>query len=50
MLDDSITERRIEDRHVRTDNDPDEPEYDGDIIQLNVDQLSYREHPFTNDS
>ena len=28
MLDDFITERKIEYRKVKTDNDPDEPEFD----------------------
>ena len=43
ILDDSITERKIEDRHDKIDKDPDEPEFDVDNLQLNVDQLSYRE-------
>ena len=38
MLDDSITERKIEDRHDKTYKEPDEPELDGDNVQLNVDQ------------
>ena len=37
MLDDSVTERKIEDRHDNTDKDPDELEFDGDNVQLNVD-------------
>ena len=32
VLDDSITERKIEDRDVKTDNYPEEPEYDGDNV------------------
>ena len=40
MLDDSITDRKIEDRHIKTDNDPDEPEFDGDNVQLNVEKQS----------
>ena len=50
MLDFFITERKIEDRHVKTGNDPDEPEYDGENVQLNVDQQSYGEQPITDDS
>ena len=29
MVDDSFTERKIEDPHIKTDNDLDEPEFDG---------------------
>ena len=43
MLENSITERKIEDRHEKTDKDQDDPEYDGDNVQLNVDQQSYGE-------
>ena len=50
MLDDSSTERNIEYQHVRTDNDPDEPEFDGGNVQLNVDQQSYEEQSFTDNS
>ena len=50
MLDDSTIKRKIEYRYVKTKNDPDEPEWGGDNIQLNFDQLSYREQPFTDDS
>ena len=50
MLDDSITERKIKYPNVRTDNDPDEAEYDDDNIQLNIDQQSYRKPPLANDS
>ena len=38
MFEDSITERKIEDHHEKTNKDPDEPEYDNDNVQLNVDQ------------
>ena len=31
----------IQDQHVKSENDPDESEFDGDNIQLNVDQKSY---------
>ena len=41
MLIDSITERKVEDRYVKTDNDPDEPEFDGSKVQLSVEQQSY---------
>ena len=50
MLDDSITERKIEDRHDRTDKEPDEPEFNGDTVQLNVDQQSYGEQSITDDN
>ena len=50
MLDDSITERKIEDQHAKTDNDPDEPEFDDDNVQLNVNQHSYGERSITDDS
>ena len=43
MLDHSITERKIEDRHFKTDNDPDDPEFNNDCAQITVDQLSYGE-------
>ena len=36
MLDDSITERKIEERHAKTDNNPDEPEFNDENVQLNV--------------
>ena len=49
MLDDSIAERKIEDRHDKTCK-PDEPEFDGDNVQLNVDQQSYGEQSITDDS
>ena len=38
MLDDSIIERKIEDRHVQTEYGLDGPECDGDNVQLNFDQ------------
>ena len=53
MLDDSITERKIEDRHEKMNkepDEPDEPEYDGDNVQMNVDQQSYGEQSITDDS
>ena len=40
MLDDSIPERKIEDRHEEVNKGPDEPgepEYNGDNVQMNVD-------------
>ena len=43
MLDDSIAECKIEDRNDKTCKEPDEPELDGDIVQLNVDQQSFGE-------
>ena len=36
MLDDSITKRKIESRHVKMENDPEEHELDGDNVQLIV--------------
>ena len=50
MLDDSSIKLKIEDRYVKMEKDPDEPECDGDNIQLHADQLSYREQRFTDDS
>ena len=49
MLYDSITERKVEDRHLKTDNDPDDPESDADNVQLKVDQQSYGEQSITDD-
>ena len=49
MLDDSITELLVEDRNVKTDNDPDKPEYDSENVQLNVNQQSYGEQQVTDD-
>ena len=34
---------------MKTANDTDEPEYDGDSLQLNVDQQSYGEQSITDD-
>ena len=50
MLVDYITERNIEDWHDKTSIEPDEPELDGDNVQLNVDQQSCGELPITYDS
>ena len=36
MLDDSIKERKMEDRDEKTDKGPDEPEFDRENVQLNV--------------
>ena len=43
MLDDSIIEREIENRHDKTYQEPDELEFDGDSVQLNIDQQSHEE-------
>ena len=43
MLDDSFTERKIEERQDKTDNYREEAEFDADNEQLNIDQQSYRE-------
>ena len=37
MIDDYISERNIEGRHDKIYTEPDEPEFDGDNLQLNVD-------------
>ena len=40
MLDDSVAEHRIEDCHEKMNkkpDEPDEPQYDGDNVQMNVD-------------
>ena len=50
MLGNSITERKIKDRHEKTYKKPDEPGFDSDKIQLNIDQRSYGEQSITNDS
>ena len=50
MLDYSIIERKIEDRNDKTDKDPYESEFDGDNVQLNVDQQSYGELSINDDS
>ena len=44
ILDESITQRKIKDSHEKINkepDEPDEPEYDGDRVQMNVDQQSY---------
>ena len=41
MLDNSIAERKIEDRYERINKNPYELELDDDNVQLNVDQQSY---------
>ena len=41
ILDNSITERKIKDSRVKMNKEPDEPdesEYDGDNVQINVSQ------------
>ena len=43
MFDDSITKRKINDRHDETNKDPDEFEFDGENVQFNVDQQLYGE-------
>ena len=50
MLDYSNTERKIKDRHDKTDKESDEPEFDGDNVQLNVDQRQCGEQSITDDS
>ena len=50
MIDDSMTERKIKDRHGQTEKDPDEPEYEDSNVQLNVDQQLYGEKSITDDS
>ena len=47
MVDDSIAGPKIEEWYVRTDNDTNKPELDGDNEQLNVDQQSYGEQLIT---
>ena len=42
MHDDSITERKVETRQEKTGKDPDETEFHGDNVQLNVNQQTYR--------
>ena len=49
MLDDSITVRKIKERHVNTDNNPGEPEYDSVNVQLNVIQQVHGEKSITDD-
>ena len=53
ILDDSITECKIKDRHAKMNKEPDEPdesEYDVDKIQMNVDQQSHGEQSVTDDT
>ena len=53
MLNESISERKIEDRHERIYKEPDErdeSEYEEYNVQLNVDQQSYGEQSITDDS
>ena len=38
MLDDSITERKIEDRNVKTYKESDEPQFESDDVQFHDDQ------------
>ena len=45
-----MTEHKIEDRHDTTYKEPDKPEFDGDNIQLNIEQQSYGEQLITDDS
>ena len=40
----------IKDRNVKTDNDPDQPEFDGENLQINVYQKPYGEQSVTDDS
>ena len=45
-LDESITERKIEDRHEKMNKEPDEPDkpdYDRYIVRMNADQQSNEE-------
>ena len=50
MLYDSITERKIEYRHVKINNAHNELKFDGDNVQINVGQKLYREQSITDDS
>ena len=50
IFDDSITERKVEGQHVKTENDPDEPEFDGENVRLNNGQHSYGEKSISDDS
>ena len=50
MLDDFITERKIEDQHDKSYKEPDYPDLDGDNVQLNIDQQSYGEQTITNNN
>ena len=49
MLDSSITEHKIEDKHEKIYKEPYKPEFDCDNEQLNVDQQSHREKSIKND-
>ena len=50
MLDVSITKRKIGERHDKTEKDSDEPELDGDNVQLSIDQQPYGQQSITSDS
>ena len=53
MLSDSITKRKIEDRHEKMYKEPDEPEepeYDGDNVQMNADHHTYGEQSIIDNS
>ena len=53
MIDDSITEFKIEDNQVKMNmesDEPDEPEYDGDNVKMSVDQQSHGEQSTTDDN
>ena len=49
MIDVSITERKIEDRHDKAYEEPNEPEVDDDSAQLNFELQSYGEQSITDD-
>ena len=49
MLDDSITEIKIEDRFEQSDKDSGEPELYCDNVQLNIDRQSYEEKSITDE-
>ena len=50
LLDDSFAECKIEDRHEKMNKKPDEPEFDGDNVQMNVDEQSYGEQSIADDN
>ena len=50
MLDDFITERKIEDRYNKTEKDIDGSERNGDNVHLKDDQHSHGEQSVTDDS
>ena len=50
MVDDSIAQYKIENRHVKTGNKPGEPELYCDNVQDNVDQQSYGKQSIPNGS